>query len=242
MKVVIAGDSITEGEIGFSYVKRLEEKYPHLEIVNMGLGGDTLIGISNRLLEYLRHHKDFDAIIIEAGHNDILIPFFEHGEKPYQMVAKSLQTRGSVPVTDMEFFEHQYNNLMKLVKQLTDRPIFITTLSCISEDLNRYTNLKRMHYNEVIRALVDEHQLNLIDIGPVFNEVLEKCVTNNYLLNDFFRAFVFDSKLIKTPEYLRNLSQERKLNLTIDGVHLNEKGAEIYERIIGQSLKDLHLL
>ena len=228
MKLLIVGDSITEGETGISYVEKLSNHYPALHITNLGLGGDTLIGITNRLLEHIRKNCEYDAIVIEAGHNDILIPIFEQGEPPYKMLAKSLITRGSIPVEDVEIFEHQYHNLLKLLTLRTDLPVYITTLSCIGETLSSYPNQKRKLYNEVIHKMVEKYDVKLIDVGILFDQYLSNCVTNHYLLEDFFRAFVVDSKVIKTTQFLNNLSEERKLNVTIDGVHLNEIGANLY--------------
>ncbi|MDK2866073.1 MAG: hypothetical protein PWP51_1561 [Clostridiales bacterium] len=242
MKLLIAGDSITEGITGISYVAKLEERHPTLEITNLGLGGDTLIGISNRVLEHLKKHFDYDAIIIEAGHNDILLPFFEHGEMPFKITAKSLEARGSVPITDGDIFLNQYDTLLKLIPQVTSAPIFITTLSCIGERLSRYTNLKRHHYNEIITSLAKKYGVVLIDIAAAFDHYLQMCMTNDYLMNDFFRAFVIDSKVIKSHQYLNDLSAERGLNLTIDGVHLNDTGSDLYADTIAKSLRDQGLI
>ncbi|MBS7528251.1 SGNH/GDSL hydrolase family protein [Fusibacter paucivorans] len=242
MKLLIAGDSITEGITGISYIEKLEERYPALEITNLGLGGDTLIGISNRVLEHLKKQSDYDAVIIEAGHNDILLPFFEHGEMPFKITAKSLEARGSVPITDGDIFLNQYDTLLKLLPQVTNAPIFITTLSCIGERLSRFTNLKRHHYNEIITSLADKYGVVLIDIASVFDHYLQMCMTNDYLMNDFFRAFVIDSKVIKSHQYLNDLSAERGLNLTIDGVHLNDTGSDLYTDTIAKSLQDQGLI
>jgi lysophospholipase L1-like esterase len=236
MKLLIAGDSITEGITGISYVAKLEKRYQNLKITNLGLGGDTLIGISNRVLEHLKKNPHYDAVIIEAGHNDILLPFFEHGEMPFKITAKSLEARGSVPITDGDVFLHQYDTLLKLLPQVTDAPLFITTLSCIGERLERFTNLKRHHYNEIITSLASKYSVTLINIAAVFDSYLRMCLTSDYLMNDFFRAFVLDSKVIKSHQYLNELSVERGLNVTIDGVHLNDIGSDFYADTIAETL------
>lgn len=72
-KVLIIGDSITEGILGINYVEMLQNKFREIQFYNMGLGGDTLQGISDRLLKEISINR-YDIIIIEAGHNDIILP------------------------------------------------------------------------------------------------------------------------------------------------------------------------
>jgi lysophospholipase L1-like esterase len=230
MKLLIVGDSITEGVTGVNYIDLLTRSHPELKVTNLGLGGDTLIGITNRLAEHIKENTDYDAIIIEAGHNDIILPYFEHGELPFKITARAIEARGSYPITDDEVFANQYDSLLKLVKKMVTIPVYITTLSCIGEDLNMFTNKKREHYNHIIRNLAVLHHLTLIDVALKFEAYLSFAMTNNYLMNDFFRAFVVDKSM--SNQQLNHISAERGLHLTIDGVHLNEKGAEFYAEAI----------
>ena len=234
MKLLIVGDSITEGVTGVGYIDFLMHAHPNLKITNLGLGGDTLIGITNRLVEHIKVSNQYDGIIIEAGHNDIILPYFEHGELPFKITARAIEARGSYPITDDEVFSNQYDSLLKLVKKMVDIPLYITTLSCIGEDLNMFTNKKREHYNHIIRNLAVLHHVTLIDVALKFEAYLSFAVTNNYLMNDFFRAFVVDKSMSNTQ--LNYVSEERGLNLTIDGVHLNEKGARFYAEAIEEAI------
>jgi len=238
-RVLIIGDSITEGITGINYIELLEENYPEIEFVNLGLGGDTLIGVSNRLIEYLKKDHQFDGLVIEAGHNDILIPHLEELNLPYKLTALSFLNRGSFPIEEPEVFYKQYETLIKYLKDNFSFKIFVTTLSCINESLAAWTNLKRHMYNEKVTKLANIYNIELIDVADLFDAYLTVNPSNDYLLENYFRAFLVDSKLIKTPDYLQDLSEERHLNLTIDGVHLNQKGAEIYKNAFSEALKKL---
>jgi len=234
MKLLIVGDSITEGITGVDYIDLLTTAHPELQITNLGLGGDTLIGITNRLVEHIKTNTHYDAIIIEAGHNDIILPYFEHGELPFKITARAIEARGSYPITDDEIFMSQYDSLLKLVKRMVTIPLYVTTLSCIGEDLEMFSNKKRQHYNSIIRNLALLHQVTLIDVALKFESYLSFSMTNQYLMNDFFRTFVLDKSMSNAS--LNNISEERGLNLTIDGVHLNEKGAMLYVEAIEEAI------
>ncbi len=228
-KILIAGDSITEGIIGFSYVKNLRQQTHDVEIINMGLGGDTLIGISNRLIEHLKTTEDsYDAIIIEAGHNDILLPEYENREGLFKATAIGLENRGSYPITDGTVFFNQYETTLKVVQNLTSDPLYITTLSCLNENPDSATMTLRNQYNVAIKKLALNNDVNLIDIGERFDTYLKHCETVDYLMNDYLRAFIIDSKMTKSHALLSHLSKERGLNLTIDGAHLNHAGCNLY--------------
>ena len=49
MKILLSGDSITEGTIGVSYANLLQQEYPEA-YVNIGKNGATLNEVSERLL------------------------------------------------------------------------------------------------------------------------------------------------------------------------------------------------
>ncbi|GAU78986.1 SGNH/GDSL hydrolase family protein [Fusibacter sp. 3D3] len=246
MKILVAGDSISEGITGVSYLKKLEQLMPDCEFVNLGLGGDTIIGIGNRILEHLKTTSDYDIIILEAGHNDILLPIFEQNEFMFKMTAFTLRTRGSIPIKDPEIFKGTYLSTLRAIRKLSSAKLFVSTLSCINEDLTAISNIKRTLYNQKIRKLVEEFNANtseayeeiiIIEIADVFNHYLSEQPQTSYLLNNYFSAFIKDAHNNITETAADALSGERNLNLTIDGVHLNSKGAHIYSHLFYQTIK-----
>ena len=75
-KILFIGDSITEGQIGIGYVDIIQHYFPEFQCKNYGRGGDTISGIFKRLLKILKTHtENYDIIVIEAGHNDIFLPY-----------------------------------------------------------------------------------------------------------------------------------------------------------------------
>lgn len=239
-KVLIIGDSITEGILGVDYVEMLQNKFQNIQFYNMGLGGDTLQGISDRLLAEISMNM-YNIIIIEAGHNDIILPKMREINFLFKLVYKILLKRGSIPTTNSDEFEKKLIQLISKLKTLCEGEIIITTLSCISENLNSDTNQKRKHLNQIIKKIANYHNCVIADVGHVFNEELQDEKTNSKFLDSFFNSFFFDALKTKTIEGAMSLSNKRKLKLTIDGVHINLEGAKIYCNVISDCLNNVEI-
>lgn len=78
------GDSITEGRPGVTYLRYLDgaEKY-----YNMGLSGDTLLGLSKRVDQF-RNNSVCNEFIIAIGCNDIMLPFLHDYSPKWTAVVK----------------------------------------------------------------------------------------------------------------------------------------------------------
>lgn len=237
--VLIIGDSITEGVLGIDYVKMLQNKFPNFQFCNMGLGGDTLQGIADRLLAEISINR-YDIIIIEAGHNDIILPKMKEINFLFRLAYNKLIRRGSIPTTNPDKFEKKYTWLITKIRAMCKSEIILTTLNCLNEDLSSDTNKKRAHLNQIIKKVALYHSCVIADVGKVFDEELAN--TNNYskFLDNFFNTFFFDALKTKTIQDTISLSNKRKLKLTVDGVHINLEGAKIYCNVISDCLNSLY--
>ncbi len=237
MKLIFAGDSITEGITGDSYLKLFQKKDPRHTCVNLGLGGDTMIGITDRLIKYLRKHDDAQGVFIQAGHNDIILPSFRERPVPFRAFSAFLEKRGSVPTEESIQFRSLYARRIEEVMKLHRGPIMLMTLSCVNEDLKSETDRLRQIFNDEIRLIAKEFGLNLIDIGAAFNRELASG-GQNYSTSTVRDVFI-DGLLSKLPNGTSRISEMRDLKLTIDGVHLNRRGAELYERLVSEAVTAL---
>ena len=61
-------------------------------------------------------------------------------------------------------------------------------------------------------------------------------------INDFFSNFVRNARIPLTEKEADALSSKRKLHLTIDGIHLNSQGAEVFAQIMEKHLSGFVLL
>lgn len=232
MRVLISGDSITEGIGGYSYVDEIKNSHPKLQVVNLGLGGDTLTGIMKRTIMHLKENEDYDVIIISAGHNDIVLPYFSKQSLAHKFIVYELKRRGSVPTPDVKDFEAIYDVSIQQIQSITDARIIITTLSCLNEELSAETNKTRVDYNKAISAVAQKNQILLADVGRVFDEKLTGKQRRNYFMNNLINTFIIDHYTCRKNSKADALSTKRGFELTTDGVHLNSKGAQIYKECL----------
>ncbi len=237
-RVLIVGDSITRGLAGVNFIRLLDndKDLKNYQFINWGLGGDTLVGIGNRLLKEIKKN-DYDIIVISAGHNDIIIPEMKHLDLCKKIVAGYLIKRGSIPTETDEFYD-VYAKLIDDVRMICNSKIILSTISCISEDLNATTNSKREVINRIIRKVALNKNCLVTEVDKYFDEIL-KNTDNKYFLGKCLNSYFFDLLKSITVKGAMRLSNKRRLQLTIDGVHLNLQGALIYKEAIKNYLVSL---
>ncbi len=228
-KILFIGDSITNGKIGIGYVDIIQHNFPEFQCKNYGRGGDTISGIFTRLLKFLKTHVEkYDIIVIEAGHNDLFLPY----------VKKKWNFTSIRKVTPLNKIKGFYDNGLKEISLHTKAKIIITTLSCLGEDIKSPINQKRRLVNDWIKEVGSKYGVYIADVSSVFDKILKKSFSSYNLLNhplnlplDYFRS--------KRMNWVEKISKKRRLVLTIDGGHLNSKGALIYAREISRIIEML---
>ena len=224
--ILFIGDSITEGKIGIGYINLIQRNFPEFQCQNYGRGGDTLSGIFTRLLKILRTNTDkYDIIVIEAGFNDLFFPYLKRKWK-FTSIRK---------VTPLIKIKDFYDNGLRMIILHSKAKIVLTTLSCLGEDINSLINQKRRLVNNQIKEVGSKRGAYIADVSPFFDKILKKSISSYNLLNhplnlplDYFRS--------KRMNRVEKISRKRKLMLTIDGGHLNCKGAMIYAKEISRIL------
>ena len=239
MKILLIGDSITEGVNGYSYARLLQAEFPDCEFVNLGLGGDTLHGISQRLFVELAQSSIYDAIVFAAGHNDLLIPHMQQASPTFQFIARSLLRRGSIPTPNSASFAHKLQTTMDKLQSIYQGPVIITTLSCLGERLDNELNQQRQQFNAVIRHVAQTSGLHLADVGAAFDAQVAGKDTAVTILGNPYAMITIDKFLSRTRAGVTRLSRTRRTHLTIDGVHLNYEGAIIYRDVIQDCLRQI---
>jgi len=225
-RILFIGDSITEGKIGTGYVDIIQHKFPEFQCHNYGRGGDTLFGIFTRLFKILKTETErYDIIVIEAGHNDLFLPF----------VKKKWKFTSVRKVTPLNKIKDLYNNGLRTLSLQSKAKIIITTLSCFGEDLSSPLNQKRRLVNDQIKEVGSKHGAYIADVSTHFDKILRKSISSYNLMNHPLNI-VFDYFRSKRMNKVEKISRKRRLLLTIDGGHLNNKGAIIYAREISRVL------
>jgi lysophospholipase L1-like esterase len=238
--MLVVGDSLTAVIPGSSYVKLLKRMQNTYSVVAKRRGGDTLLGINRRLKHLLPKYKP-QVVVIEAGVNDILLPFLKSRGGKWERSVNRLVKRGSIPTVKTPQFQALYSQTIEMVKQHEVVKLVITTISCLGEDLTNELNKRRDEYNNVIRNFARQYEIQLADVGEVFEAYIKKLNDpSKYLMPDYYNICL-DSLYTMIEKFADNLSARRGLNLTIDGVHLNRLGAKIFaetilERLNGQDV------
>lgn len=228
MKIAFFGDSLTEGFPGASYISILGKKLPGHNLYNYGKGGDTVISLYRRL-QNTPLESPFDISVLWVGVNDIFV-------KTSWAFPILKNLRGQPWVKDQPEFKANYKKLMEYIIGKSSHIITISPLF-IGEDLNSIWNQKLNDLSKIIEAITREFkQSTFIDLQAVFSPLLEnkkispfipKSVTK-LLLSLFFR---------RSDRKTEGLTAKRKLHYTIDGVHLNDTGAEIVADEIAQKIR-----
>lgn len=229
MRILILGDSITKGELGFDYIHLLDG----FNITAKGVNGETLFGLSEWMYDEVAK-DNYDQVIIAIGHNDIILPILLTKGKMFKKPYLNLIRRGSIPTENAKEFGALYADLVKKLKEVTRAKIAITTLSLLNEDQNSVSAQRRVKYNEEIRKL--SNLCDVIDIGERFDSKVQNAQTKDFFLMDSALSFVMDKLKTKNNEGSNILAEARGLFLTFDGIHLNKSGAQVYKEEIEKYL------
>jgi len=218
-KIACFGDSITVGRPGTSYFRYLKNKEKYHKF---GLGGDTLLGLTKRVDDFLTQ-SSCNEFIIEIGCNDILLPFLRGRSYRWMKIVEQHTKRGSVQLSRASDFATQYE---KLINKLSDKKIIVVSIPCIGENLESDLNKKTIEYNEYIKKLCEKYSITYIDFNGWQREVIKNNPSPDYFISENPFNMMLDS-VTTTYFGLSNwISKKRKLMVTVDGVHLNEKGAK----------------
>lgn len=226
------GDSITRGVPGVSYLKYLSNKG---KFKNYGLGGDTLIGLSNRIEKHVQNTENID-FIIQIGTNDILLPFLSGYSSKWTVRIKGIMRTGRVPCDSVHQFEERYRQLLSLMINANKR-VTLINIPCIGEDIHSELNSKVDSYNKVIQCIAQEYNVDFIDFNGWQKSILKQyTIVSPYFITKEPLDMVLDSLL--TPiSFLRNrISKKRNLKLTVDGCHLNDRGAEDLAELVQKAV------
>lgn len=222
--VLCFGDSITQGRPGVSYLRYVKNKKQYK---NFGLGGDTLIGMSNRLQKVLINpkYKNDKNIVIGIGTNDLLLPFLKDYSKSWEKATNRIMKRGSIPCKDENQFEVEYEKLLLILKSNAKNVIVfgIPYIETTGNDLNYRAEI----YNQIIENLCNQFQIPYINFRVWQKDIKQKEKnTSSYFFTKNHLDVALDSILTTYLPFTDYISKKRNLAVTVDGVHLNTTSAK----------------
>lgn len=232
MNLLFIGDSIVRGTHGVSFVDKIANRFPTYKITNLGRNGANHNLISSRLIDHLTNNANYDYIFLEGGGGDAWMPSFKEKGKLFAFAHRVQLKKGNRPEPDATAFYKALKTTINAVKKIYTGNIVLLTNACLGEKPDTPLNIKLQAFNAAIKQVALEDAVLLADTGNAIATYLSGKPLTDYLCEDFFSVTYFDPLIAKLPTGADYLSKKRNLFVTIDGVHLNNTGADIFANCI----------
>lgn len=211
MKVGLIGDSLTEGRPGVSFYNLLKLQYPHISFDNLGNPGETIKSLLTRL-EKAPLQFSYDLLILWIGVNDVYSKLLKVQAQP---VAKD----------HIEFEEYCLKVLEKA--HAASKNVVLVSPALVGEDLQNHSNQEIKELTSIMESVaLKSDNIYFVNMQNLFKEHLENLECSSFINKNVMRVLL-DVLFYKNPLRIDKLSQKRGLHVTLDGVHLNSKGANI---------------
>jgi lysophospholipase L1-like esterase len=228
MRIAFFGDSLTFGAPGVSFLGILKKTFPEHELLNYGQGGDTVISLHRRMHQIPT--QPYDMAFIWIGVNDELV----HASWTYPLLKKLRQQPWA---KNLEEFEVHYRRIIDLLYPQANALRTVTPL-LIGEDADNPWNRNLAVMGEHIKALSRAYpKVKCIDIRNKIVPQLEGKEASSFFPRSLFRILK-DIAKFKTSAEVEAESKNRKLCFTLDGIHLNQRGAEIAASLFAGAIRD----
>ena len=127
MKIICLGDSLTFGNVGYSYIHFLDKKSNN-QYVNKGKNGDTVSGVYSRLKKLINKSKyNSEIYILGIGTNDILLPYLRTVSLLW-FLQMSLRCKLMKCIEDDEIFCQKYSRVLELFYRNNKVNPFVKTI------------------------------------------------------------------------------------------------------------------
>ena len=231
------GDSLIAGHFGASLMAHCPS-LGLLKLENHAQDGEPLKGVLRHMRTQLESRPAPDILLIEGGANDLLFPYMtEKHFEAWGPFFRKLARHGSIPVKDAEEFRSELKAGLSDAYAAGVKKIIVMTIPCVTENLDNPLNRQREVLNRMIRSVLQEEKREfpplLCDLGSLFEKALAPLQPGP----DWLFSTPADMAAPWTEETVR----ERRLSLTIDGAHLNTRGAQLAAKELDRVLEALLL-
>jgi lysophospholipase L1-like esterase len=236
-----AGDSITEGIYGESYVERLAQALHrgqaglHGAVVNAGRGGDTVKSLLARIDEPLQRYQP-EWVILAIGGNDVWLPWLSSHSLGWRLWFLYRRIKwGQAPTADLDQFAAAYRALIDRCQTLAGAQVVVCTVSPMGEQLSSPLNRHLARLNGVIKHVAVDCEVPVADVWQAFVEQLALLLhPSSYAAREWLFVMMDRGRIRNTsPD---EISRRRHLSLTFDGTHLNSRGADLWAATILKAL------
>jgi lysophospholipase L1-like esterase len=226
MKIALIGDSLTDGRPGVSFAKILQEKFPEFTFVNLGKPGESVKSLDARLTKYTRDQV-YDLSFLWIGVNDVY--------------SKLLSVQAQPVTKDQDEFRDYYEKNLTAVLSSSKKVVTVSP-ALVGEDLNNAPNQEIKRLSALIESLSNKQSnVSFLDLHAAFKEHLSTVRSSGYISTKVIRVML-DVLFYKNPSRIDKLSEERGLQFTMDGIHLNSKGAHIVADAYATMIEEILLI
>jgi len=174
MRIVFLGDSLTWGGYGGNFVKAVADALPEHEIINAGVGGDTVVNLLRRLDDVLEEHEP-DAMFVMVGGNDANSYTFP-AIRGYYKKAKQLEDGMVTP----DQFEESYRELLHYLQLNYVHPL----VGLAPTEYSREVVKAKQVYNEKARSVAESLNIPILDLDAIFtpdNPIEREAITLEFI-------------------------------------------------------------
>ena len=229
MNIAFFGDSLTQGTIGASYFTPLEQKLAQHTLFNYGQNGDTVRSLLNRMKK-MDFSERYDLCFVWVGTNDIHV----NVSRSFPLM-KILLHQPWTP--DCESFKICYQHLLEFLQPHCKTIITVSPLF-IGEDLNNSWNQQLTILGNIINDLSHQYpHVQFLNLQRIFKN--NQKTTPSPFYQKKIMGTIIDSLLYSTPEKIEQRAQQRNLQYTIDGIHLNSTGAKLVADTFYTIIRDI---
>jgi len=231
--VVLAGDSVTHGQIGENYVSLLSKRLDmhQFDLVNAGINSHLAWNLLQRLDEIINCGPDFVTILI--GSNDANAITSEENSKDY---VKRMELPRD---PDQEWYQELLHKIVINLQEKTHANIALISTPPIGEDSDHFAFKISQDYIKSIKDVAESTGVTYLPFQEMMLEYLEKHPGNpTYPIEKAIRGMTIAClKRYALRKDWDSIGKSAGFQLHIDYLHLNTKAASMLTDLIEEFIK-----
>ncbi|XDD45690.1 SGNH/GDSL hydrolase family protein [Leptospira sp. WS39.C2] len=231
-KIVFLGDSITHGRVSYDYVESIR-KHPKLNdalVVNEGINSRLTVQIIEQLDSVVSLQPDFVFILI--GTNDLKATL---SKEEYDRYASHWNLKD--PVSE-ESFVQNLTKIVTRIKKETKAKLILFSPPILGEDPNSLPFLRSKRFAELTKEVsIKENVL----YKPLHETLTSGLSSINYhkktpYVQNTWSMYWTILKYYSTTYSWNDLGDANGYYYLTDAIHLNERGGQVIEKMILETL------
>lgn len=214
MKIIFYGDSLTVGRPGVGFVERLA--WPEVRRVQYAWGGATVRSLQQAVFKR-RLMEPNEITVVWVGVHDVL-PHLSWSQEISHQLRRQEWALGGRDI------HRRYRSLLESLEPYADHLIAMSPLF-VGEGDNPWNERLAEYAAEMRAACEDFAKITYLDLRTPAREARRGMSISAYMPRRAGRVLL-DALLLRTPAAVDRVSARRGLHFTLDGVHLNSRGAQ----------------